>query len=82
MEKQRTPICQAQKRIAELWSSPSDRPTYSQVFQILDDLLPIEREAFEKAFDSGDYLIDDGCGGNIQKYKNKEDYFDQTFTQS
>jgi len=79
MEKQRTPLATGIKKINSL---AMDDKTIRQCVNILTELLPTEREAFEKAFDSGDCLIDDGCGGNIQKYKNKKDYFDQTFTQS
>jgi len=32
----KTAIAQAKKEIAELWSSPSDTPTYTQIFEVLD----------------------------------------------
>jgi hypothetical protein len=40
----KTAMQEAIKEIAELWGSPSDRPTYSQIFKVLEDKLEKEKE--------------------------------------
>jgi len=42
---EKTPILKIEKEIAELWSSPSDTPTYSKIFEILDKYKLIEQES-------------------------------------
>jgi len=57
----KTAIQQAIKEIAELWSSPSDQPTYTQIFNILESKLPIEKkqiiDAYEAAMETDIYNV-------------------------
>jgi CHASE3 domain sensor protein len=49
----KTALQQAIKEIAELWSSPSDQPTYTQIFNILESKLPIEKQQIIDAYEEG-----------------------------
>lgn len=40
----KTAMQEAIKEIAELWSSPSDTPTYTQIFEVLISKLEKEKE--------------------------------------
>ena len=74
----KTPITEAQIEIAKLWSSPSDQPTYTQIFEILDRLLPKEKEVIENAYYWG------GCDFSEHSTKlsrRSKTYFNETFTQ-
>lgn len=51
----KTAMQEAIKEIAELWGSPSDKPTYSQIFKVLEDKLEKEKEQIEETFDNGFY---------------------------
>lgn len=73
--KELTPMQEAKKQIAELWSSPSDQPTYSQIFEILESLLPKEKQGYEDAFNNGLNCQVSGATGEEYyntKYKNYE----------
>ena len=52
----KTALQQAIKEIAELWSSPSDQPTYTQIFNILESKLPIEKQQIAIANSSRCYF--------------------------
>jgi hypothetical protein len=47
----KTAIQTAKTKIAELWSSPSDQPTYSQIFKILEESEPELKQQIIKAYD-------------------------------
>ena len=49
----KTALQQAIKEIAELWSSPSDQPTYTEIFNILEGKLPIEKQQIVEAYEEG-----------------------------
>lgn len=49
----KTAMQQVIKEIAELWSSPSDQPTYTQIFNILESKLPIEKQQIIDAYEEG-----------------------------
>ena len=70
----KTAIQQAIKEIAELWSSPSDQPTYTQIFNILESKLPIEKQqiidAYEAAMETDIYNVPLKVG---------EQYYNETF---
>ena len=40
----KTAMQEAIKEIAELWSSPSDTPNYTQIFEVLESKLKKEKE--------------------------------------
>ena len=48
----KTAMQEAIKEIAELWGSPSDRPTYSQIFKVLEDKLEKEKEQIKPLIDA------------------------------
>jgi len=50
---EKTPMQEAMKEIAELWSSPSDQPTYSQIFKILESKKEKEKQVIEDAVKYG-----------------------------
>jgi len=70
----KTALQQAIKEIAELWSSPSDQPTYTQIFNILESKLPIEKQqiidAYETAMETDIYNVPLKVG---------EQYYNETF---
>jgi hypothetical protein len=49
----KTAMQEAIKEIAELWSSPSDRPNYTQIFKVLEGKLEHERKQHETTFHRG-----------------------------
>ena len=66
---------EAIKEIAELWSSPSDRPNYTQIFKVLESKLEKEKEQIMDSYLQGSF--DDGP--NIT---NSEQYYNQTYNQN
>ena len=56
------------KEIAELWSSPSDTPTYTQIFNILENKLEMEKQQ-----------IIDAANLDKRHYDNAEQYYNETF---
>lgn len=71
----KTAMQQAIKEIAELWSSPSDTPTYTQIFKVLESKLDKEKEQIKDAFFSG-------CQSERQlkpRVKCWEDFYNETF---
>lgn len=54
----KTAIEIAEKEIAELWSSPSDQPTYTQIFEVLDRVKPIFEQQIIDAYDHGQNMND------------------------
>jgi hypothetical protein len=46
----KTALQQAIREIAELWSSPSDQPSYVQVFDVLKSKLPVEKQQIIDAY--------------------------------
>ena len=49
----KTAMQHAIKEIAYLRGRPSDTPTYSQIFKVLEDKLEKEKEQIQKAFSDG-----------------------------
>ena len=49
----KTALQEAIKEIAELWSSPSDRPNYTQIFKVLESKLEVEKKQHETTFHRG-----------------------------
>lgn len=69
-----TAMKQAIKEIAELWSSPSDTPTYTQIFNVLENNLEMEKQQIIDANRDGvDMVID-----NVP-YITGEQYYNETF---
>ena len=66
----KTALQQAIKEIAELWSSPSDQPTYTQIFNILESKLPIEKQQIIDAYETDIYNV---------PLKDGEQYYNETF---
>jgi len=65
MEKQNTPLKMAINEIKKDKDS-FDFISISEVIEILDKLLPIEREVIEKAHWNGEF--GNGCNGNSTEY--------------
>jgi hypothetical protein len=80
----KTALQQAIIEIAELWSSPSDQPSYTQVFDVLKSKLPVEGQQIIDAYDQGSeagYELaknDDIYEG--YKTKEAEQYYNETFS--
>lgn len=73
----KTAMQQAIKEIAELWSSPSDQPTYTQIFNILESKLPIEKQQIIDSWENG---YEHASGVNIDKDKyHGSQYYNETF---
>ena len=49
----KTAIEIAEKEIAELWGSPSDQPTYTQIFEVLERVKPIFETQIVNAYIEG-----------------------------
>ncbi len=70
----KTAIEIAEKEIAELWSSPSDQPTYTQIFEVLERVKPIFKEQIIEAYS-------DGMEHGFNKFGEDSDlYYTSTFT--
>ncbi len=63
----KTAMQEAIKEIAELWSSPSDTPTYTQIFNVLESKLEKEEKQIIDAIDNGVH------------YSSPEAYYNETF---
>jgi len=78
----KTTMQEAIKEIAELWSSPSDRPTYSQIFKVLEDKLEKEKEQIINDYRNGKVngydAINEGASYNVTA----EEYYNQTYNQN
>jgi len=77
----KTAIEIAEKYIAELWSSPSDQPTYTQIFEVLERVKPIFEQQIIDAYNSGwqyGFLANDR--ENVTPTKNSETYYNDTYT--
>lgn len=71
----KTAIQIAKTKIAELWSSPSDQPTYSQIFEILEESEPELKQQIIKAYDDAfKYVVG---GGFVAK--TGEQYFEEVY---
>lgn len=56
------------KEIAELWSSPSDTPTYTQIFNILENKLEMEKEQSDNlAICFSEWCLSELLNGNEPK---------------
>jgi len=77
-----TTMQEAIKDIAELWGSPSDRPTYSQIFKVLEDKLEKEKEQIINDYRNGKVngydAINEGASYNVTA----EEYYNQTYNQN
>ena len=67
----KTAMQEAIKEIAELWSSPSDTPTYTQIFEVLESKLEKEKEQIINAY------IEGYCATHITV--DSEQYYNETF---
>ena len=72
----KTAMQEAIKEIAELWSSPSDTPTYTQIFNILESKLEMEKQQIEDAYYNGG---DDMCPNGMAGVRQSEQYYNETF---
>jgi len=76
----KTAMQEAIKEIAELWGSPSDSPTYSQIFKVLESKLEKEKEHIINAWDKRGstivprYFLEENITG--------EQYYNQTYKQN
>jgi len=68
MSKQ-TAMQEAIKEIAYLWGSPSDQPTYTKIFEILESKLDIEKQEITNAYRNG----------KINQLEDSEQYYNETF---
>lgn len=50
-----TAIQEAIKEIAYLWGSPSDQPTYTKIFEVLESKLDTEEQQIKDAFFVGNH---------------------------
>jgi hypothetical protein len=66
----KTAMQKVESEIAELWSSPSDQPTYSQIFEILERNLPLEKQQIIDAGYQCELLQMDAC-----------QFYNETFTE-
>ena len=76
----KTAMQEAIKEIAELWSSPSDRPNYTQIFKVLESKLEKEKEQIIQA-------VEDTRGNIVPRYflkenLNGEQYYNQTYNKN
>ena len=69
----KTVMQQAIEEIAELWSSPSDRPNYTQIFKVLESKLEKEKEQIINAWIATD--------NKLQRLA-AEQYYNQTYNQN
>lgn len=65
-----TAMQQSIKEIAELWSSPSDTPTYTQIFNVLENKLEMEKQQIVDAYNDGYFDT---------KNWRAEQYYNETF---
>jgi len=73
---------EAIKDIAKLWGSPSDTPTYSQIFKVLENKLEKEKEQIINAFEVGYKSCDlDEAFEINRKLASGELYYNQTYNQ-
>jgi hypothetical protein len=89
----KTALQQAIREIAELWSSPSDQPNYTQVLKILESKLEIEKqqiidcsiETSQDCFTSVMAYMGQEIVFNeedlINQRKEAEQYYNETFKQ-
>lgn len=68
-----TAMQQAIKEIADLWSSPSDTPTYTQIFNVLENKLEMEKHQIIDAC----YFGSQNLPYDIKDYS--EQYYNETF---
>lgn len=71
----KTAIENAKSKIVELWSSPSDQPTYSKILDILEESEPELEQQIIKAYDDAfNYVV----GGGFVAKTGKQ-YFEETY---
>ncbi len=70
-----TAMQQAIKEIAGLWSSPSDTPNYTQIFNVLENKLEIEKQQIIDAWIDGKENKDFGFHVSLDA----EIYYNETF---
>ena len=73
----KTAMQEAIKEIAELCSSPSDTPTYTQIFKVLGSKLEKEKEQIETVFNDGANW--ELYGSNITQKQRAEKYYNEIF---
>jgi len=76
---EKTAIQEAIKQIVESWSSPGDRPNYTQILNILESKLEMEKQNIENAWTRGNRNTD--VNGNPSKHYaiSSEQYYQKTF---
>lgn len=68
------------KEIAELWSSPSDTPTYTQIFNVLENKLEMEKQQIiDFAGSYSEKCLKFKYVDNIDYLKSEEQYYNETF---
>lgn len=72
-----TAMQEAIKEIAELWSSPSDTPTYTQIFNVLESKLEMEKQ---RAIEFAKHCLDKAKDLDIITAHSKaEQYYNETY---
>lgn len=74
----KTAMQEAIKEIAELWSSPSDTPTYTQIFNVLESKLEIEKQQIVDGCNQNEFEDIDGMGIHETITKG-EQYYNETY---
>jgi len=72
----KTAIEIAEKEIAELWSSPSDHPTYTQIFEVLERVKETEKQ---QIIDAVKYGQNNHSISISHEEKMANDYYNSTF---
>jgi len=75
----KTAIEIAEKEIAELWGSPSDQPTYTQIFEVLERAKPVFKQQIIDAYNCGWQYGFLANSKELQPTKNSETYYSETF---
>jgi len=72
-----TVMQQAIKEIADLWSSPGDTPTYTQIFNVLENKLEMEKQQIIESYCQG--CFDVNKDNSIFPRETSEQYYNETF---
>jgi len=80
----KTAIEIAEKEIAELWGSPSDQPTYTQIFEVLERVKPIFEQqiidAFNEGYRNGEQETMVASKKDVSEYDDAINYFNDNYT--
>jgi hypothetical protein len=72
-----TALQQAIKEIVELWSSPSDRPNYTKILEVLESKLEMEKQHIIDAFEIG--YENGACVNEHNDFYHGGNYYNETF---